>query len=69
MHYALIALGAAVNIASSVAAARIAPRRGASAADWSFLALILGPAMILWLLLFGGRNRSRLPWPPRRTAP
>ncbi|MEE4546570.1 hypothetical protein V2S66_31975 [Streptomyces sp. V4-01] len=75
MHYPLIALGVAVNIAASVVAARVAPRRGASAADWSFLALILGPVTILWLLLFGGRNRSRVPWlrgcagTPARLAP
>jgi hypothetical protein len=68
VHYLLIAFGVAVNVASSVVAARIAPRRGADAADWSFLALVLGPVMILWLLLFGGRNRSRVPWLRRRTG-
>ncbi|MEZ0065546.1 hypothetical protein ABIA32_001542 [Streptacidiphilus sp. MAP12-20] len=57
-HLLKIAVGVVTVICSSIAASKIAPRRGANAADWSFIAIFLGPAAIVLLLLFGGKGRK-----------
>ncbi|MGW3210378.1 hypothetical protein [Streptomyces sp. NPDC001135] len=49
----------ALNIGCSVAASRIARRKGADHRDWSFAALFFGPTAIVALLLFGGRKNHK----------